>query len=74
MQTDTTQSIFQKVPMLTEEQKRKVLEMTESFLSHDSAKEAWASLRKAISDNQIDSGLGDFAEQHDHYIHGTEKK
>lgn len=74
MQTETTQIIFEKIPMLNEEQQRKILEMTESFLSNDSAKEAWTKLRKAVAKNQIDSGLGDFAEQHDHYIHGTEKK
>lgn len=74
MQTDTAQSIIQKVPMLTEEQQKKILEMADSFLSDDSAEEAWTNLRKSISENRVDTGLGDFAEQDDHYIHGTEKK
>jgi len=74
MQTDTAQNIFQKIPMLTEEQQKKILEITESFLSEDSAQRAWAKLKEAVSENQIASGLGDFADQHDHYIHGTEKR
>jgi len=74
MQTDTTQTIFQKVPMLTEEQQKKILEMTESFLSDDSANEAWAKLKETIAENQVETGLGDLADQHDHYIYGIEKR
>jgi hypothetical protein len=33
MQTEITQTIFQKVPLLSEEQQKKILEMTETFLS-----------------------------------------
>lgn len=73
MQTDTAQNIFQKVPMLTEEQQKKLLEMADSFLTSDASQNAWRDLKKAIADNQIESGRGDFADQHDHYIHGTEK-
>jgi len=74
MQTQITQTIFQKVPMLTEEQQKKVLELTETLLSGGSDADAWAKLKKAVKENQINSGLGDLAGQHDYYIYGTEKK
>ncbi|MGQ0540759.1 MAG: hypothetical protein ACT4O9_02765 [Blastocatellia bacterium] len=65
MQTYTAQSIIQKVPMLTEEQQKTILEITESFLSDDSAKEAWAKIGGSISENEIDSNSGEFAEHTD---------
>ncbi len=74
MQTEITQTIFQKVPLLSEEQQKKILEMTETFLSDKQASRAWEKLKKAVAENKFDSGLGDLAEQHDHYIYGTEKQ
>jgi hypothetical protein len=74
MQTEITQIIIQKVPMLSEEQQRKLLSITESFLNETATQTGWSALKKAIADNQINSGVGDLAKQHDHYIYGTEKK
>ena len=74
MQTEITQTIVQKLPLLNEEQQKKILEITESFLSREANEFAWAKLKKAVAENQINSGLGDLAEQHDHYIYGTEKR
>ena len=37
MQAKITEAIFQKVPRLTEEQPRKILEMTETFLNGEKA-------------------------------------
>ncbi len=74
MQTEITQTIIQKVPMLSDEQQRKLLSITESFLNETATETGWSALKKAIADNQIDSGVGDLAKQHDHYIYGTEKK
>lgn len=65
MQTDTAQNIFQKVPMLTEEQQKKILEMADSFLTSDATQNAWRDLKKAIADNQINFGRGDFADPDD---------
>lgn len=74
MQTEITQTIIQKVPMLSDEQQRKLLSITESFLNETATETGWSALKKAIADNQINSGVGDLANQHDHYIYGTEKK
>ena len=74
MNTQITQTITRKIPLLTEEQQRKVLELTETFLRGNTTEDAWARLKKAVQENQINSTLGDLASQHDHYIYGTEKK
>ena len=74
MQTEITQTIIQKVPMLSDEQQRKLLSITESFLNETATETSWSALKKAIADNQINSGVGDLAKQHDHYIYGTKKK
>ena len=74
MQTEITQTIIQKVSMLSDEQQRKLLSITESFLNETATETGWSALKKAIADNQINSGVGDLANQHDHYIYGTEKK
>lgn len=74
MQTEITQTIIQKVPMLSDEQQRKLLSITESFLNETATETSWSALKKAIADNQINSGVGDLANQHDHYIYGTKKK
>ena len=74
MQTEITQTIIQKVPMLSDEQQRKLLRITESFLNETATETGWSALKKAIADNQINSGVGDLAKHHDHYIYGTEKK
>lgn len=74
MQTELTRTIFQKIPLLTEEQQQKILEITENYLSGEQTANAWGKLKRAIADNKIDSGLGDFAEQHDYYIYGAEKR
>jgi hypothetical protein len=74
MQTEITQTIIQKVSMLSDEQQRKLLSITESFLNETTTETGWSALKKAIADNQINSGVGDLAKQHDHYIYGTEKK
>jgi hypothetical protein len=74
MQTEITQTIIQKVSMLSDEQQRKLLSITESFLNETTTEKGWSALKKAIADNQINSGVGDLAKQHDHYIYGTEKK
>jgi hypothetical protein len=74
MQTEITQTIIQKVPMLSDGQQRKLLSITESFLNETATETGWSALKKAIADNQINSGVGDLANQHDHYIYGTEKK
>ena len=74
MQTEITQTIIQKVPMLSDEQQRRLLSITESFLNETATETGWSALKKALADNQINSGVGDLAKQHDHYIYGTEKK
>lgn len=74
MQTELTQTILQKIPLLTEEQQQKILEITENYLSGERAANGWGKLKRAIAENKIDSGLGDFAEQHDYYIYGAEKR
>jgi hypothetical protein len=56
------------------EQQRKLLRITESFLNETATETGWSALKKAIADNQINSGVGDLAKHHDHYIYGTEKK
>jgi hypothetical protein len=61
MQTDTAQSIFQKIPMLSEEQQQTILEMTESFLSEDSAQKASVKLKEAVAVMQLEVASGDFA-------------
>ncbi|MCA1603720.1 MAG: hypothetical protein LC776_19460, partial [Acidobacteria bacterium] len=43
-------------------------------LSPEETEAAWAQLKQAIAANKINSGLGDLAEQHDHYVYGTEKQ
>ncbi|HLA94222.1 MAG TPA: hypothetical protein VK612_00770 [Pyrinomonadaceae bacterium] len=58
MQTDTAQSIFQKIPMLSEDQQQEILEMTESFLSEDSAQKASIKLKEAVADAHLEA---DFA-------------
>lgn len=74
MQTEITQTIFQKIPLLTEDQQQKILEITESYLSSQKTETAWDKLKNAVAENKINSGEGDLAEQHDHYIYGTEKR
>lgn len=74
MQSEIIQTIIQKVPLLTEQQQLKILEITDTFLNEKSAENAWGKLKKAVAENKINSGLGDLAEQHDHYIYGTEKR
>ncbi len=74
MQTELTRTILKKVPLLSDEQQQKILEITETFLSGKETETAWQKLKSAVAKNKIDSGLGDLAEQHDHYIYGTEKR
>ncbi len=74
MQTEITQTIIQKVPMLSEDEQKKMLELMESFLNRRNTEDAWAKLKTAVEENRINSGLGDLASQHDYYIYGTEKK
>lgn len=63
MQTETIDTIFQKVPMLSEEQQQRILEITESYLSQGSASEASARLRDADEDgDEVNSLLRGFNE------------
>ena len=74
MHAEITEAIIQKVPLLTEEQQQKLLSITESFLNEAEREKGWSALKKAIAENQINSGLGDLASQHDHYVYGSEKR
>ncbi|MDQ3323548.1 MAG: hypothetical protein M3525_14120 [Acidobacteriota bacterium] len=52
MQTELTQTIFQKIPLLTEEQQQKILEITENYLSGEQAANGWGKLKRAIAENK----------------------
>jgi hypothetical protein len=63
MQTETIDTIFQKVPMLSEEQQQRILEMTESYLSQGPVSEASARLRDIDEDgDEVNSLLRGFNE------------
>jgi hypothetical protein len=35
---------------------------------------AWADLERILKESTIDSGIGDLAHEHDHYLYGSPKK
>ncbi|MBW4691421.1 MAG: hypothetical protein KME27_06595 [Lyngbya sp. HA4199-MV5] len=35
---------------------------------------AWADLAQLVKTNQVKTGIGDLAHQHDHYLYGTPKR
>ena len=42
--------------------------------SYAEADEGWQILLEGIERNRINSGIGDLAHQHDHYLYGTPKR
>ena len=56
MQAEITQAIIQKIPLLTEEQQQKILEIIEDFLSSEDREAVWLKLKKAVADNRINLG------------------
>lgn len=42
--------------------------------SDSEADEGWRILLEGIEHNRINSGVGDLAHQHDHYLYGTPKR
>lgn len=75
MQTKITEAIFEKVPLLTEEQQREILEMTEKLLNRE--KRPPEQLERPdghpltlLGEIQIDFEHDDLAERHDFYAHG----
>jgi len=79
MQTELTQAIIQKVPMLSESDQKKVLEAVENLLSErDSDKgkrisEIFDELSNQVSLEEWEELPSDGAENHDHYLYGASK-
>jgi hypothetical protein len=46
----------------------------EEWSEEDWREEDWDRFEQIIEEYQMDTGIEDFAYQHDHYIHGTPKK
>jgi hypothetical protein len=77
MQTDVTQNIFQKVPLLSEEDQKKVLETVEHLLDERGPRpisEIFEELSNQIPVEDWHELPSDGAENHDHYLYGAPKK
>jgi hypothetical protein len=77
MQADVTQNIFQEVPMLSEEDQKKVLETVDHLLNERSPKplsEIFEELSGQIPIEDWQDLPSDGAENHDHYLYGAPKK
>lgn len=80
MQTEITQTIIQKVPMLSEDEQKKVLETVETFLNEKRASEIkpiseiFAELSGEIPLEEWQQSPSDGAENHDYYLYGAPKK
>ena len=79
MQTEITQTIMQKVPLLTEEQQKSLLEEIETLLHGENEFSAQISEQtnetavhplSFISRIAVDMGVDDLAEGHSFYAHG----
>ncbi len=80
MQTETTQTIFQKVPMLSEDDQKKVLETVESLLDEKTLNDVrpisaiFEELSNQIPLAEWEESPNDGAENHDFYLYGAPKK
>ncbi|MGB7207888.1 MAG: hypothetical protein WBD27_04440 [Pyrinomonadaceae bacterium] len=80
MQTEITQTIFQKVPMLSEDDQKKVLETVESLLDEKSLNKVkpisaiFEELSNQIPLEEWQELPIDGAENHDHYLYGAPRK
>ncbi len=79
MQTNTAQTIIQKIPMLSESDRQKVLDAVENLLKENGTaarpiSEIFESLSGQIPIEEWRELPDDGAENHDHYLYGSPKK
>lgn len=74
MQTEITQTIIQKIPMLSEDEQKHLLEEIENFLINKNGDSGETDETRIysltfIKSLAIDMGVNDLAENHDKYAH-----
>jgi hypothetical protein len=53
MQTELTRTILKKVPLLSDEQQRKILEITETFLSGKETETTWGNQNSILGESEL---------------------
>jgi len=77
MQTEITQTIVQKIPQLTEEQQRKMLELMDKMLEEQKPSNNWQRLDERLAQvpaEEIAELPADASENLDHYLYGSRSK
>lgn len=77
MQTEITNTIIQKVPMLSDEQQQKILEFVDKLLDEQKSPSIWQRLDenlKQVPAEEIAELPADASENLNHYLYGSPKK
>ncbi len=75
MQTDVTEKIVEKVRILSDEQKKKVLEFVETLEPQKRTPwQIWQEHLKNIPEEELDKIPADASNNLDHYLYGAPKK